>query len=136
MSINVYINLCVGDLARSRSFFTALGFGFEEAFCDDTAIALRISEGCCVMLLTEPKFALFTPRRIADAEETSEVLTALQLASPEAVDRMMVQALAAGGEEIRAAKDEGFMYGAAFADPDGHIWEPFWIDLSKLEKAA
>lgn len=32
-------------------------------------------------------------------------------------------------------EDLGFMYGHAFADPDGDIWEPFWMELQAMESA-
>ena len=126
--MNVYINLPVSNLERSRGFFAGLGFNFNDAFSDDTALAMQISETCFAMLLTHKKFSKFTPRRIADADATTEVLTALQLESREAVDRMADLALAGGGAAVRDAEDHEFMYGRAFADPDGHIWEPFWMN--------
>lgn len=126
VSMNVYVNLPVGDLDRSRRFFQALGFSFNDAY--DTAIAMTISEACVAMLLTHDKFASFTPRPIADAHATTEVLTALQLDSREAVDSMVVTALSNGASAVREPEDHGFMYGHAFADPDGHIWEPFWMN--------
>jgi len=131
--MNVYINLPVGDLARSRAFFGGLGFEFTESFSDDTALAMKISDSCFAMLLTHAKFAPFTPRAIADARQTTEVLTALQLDSRQAVDDLVELALASGGSAVRAAEDHGFMYGRAFADPDGHIWEPFWMDPKAME---
>lgn len=130
--MNVYINLPVADLDRSRHFFGGLGFDFNDQFSDVTALAMRISDTCFAMLLTHAKFASFTPRRIADAGETTEVLTALQLDSREAVDRMTDQALASGGGVVRDAEDHGFMYGRAFADPDGHIWELFWMNADAM----
>ncbi|MCP3053766.1 VOC family protein [Aurantimonas marianensis] len=126
--MHVYINLPVADLDRSRRFFSGLGFDFNDKFSDHTGLAMRISDTCTAMLLTHEKFATFTPRRIADSREVSEVLTALQLASREAVDRMTDQALASGGEPVGTAQDHGFMYGRAFSDPDGHIWEPIWMN--------
>lgn len=134
--MNVYINLPVADLPRTRRFFEALGFTFDDRFSDDTALAMRIGDGAMAMLLTHAKFAAFTPRRIADARATTEVLTAVQLDSREAVDAMLETARAHGGAEIREAEDHGFMYGRAFSDPDGHIWEPFWMDTSKLPARA
>lgn len=131
--MNVYINLPVADLARTRAFFTGLGFGFDDRFSDDTALAMRIGEGAMAMLLTHTKFAGFTPRRIADAAVTTEVLTAVQLDSRAAVDAMLDRARAHGASEVRDAEDHGFMYGRAFADPDGHIWEPFWMDEAAME---
>jgi len=128
MSMNLYVNLPVDDLARSRAFFEALGFSFNDTFTDDTAAAMVIGENNFAMLLTRDKFASFTPNPVADARETNEVLVALQLDSRDAVDEMTQQALANGGKKVREPEDHGFMYGNAFADPDGHIWEPFWMD--------
>lgn len=132
--MRVYINLPVEDLARSRAFFTALGFSFNEAFCDETGLGMEINENCAAMLLTKAKFAPFTPRSIADAGKMTEVLTALQLDSRAAVDAMVATALANGGAAVREPEDHGFMYGHAFADPDGHIWEPFWMNVEAFEK--
>ncbi len=47
-----------------------------------------------VVLLTEKKFAAFRPRRIADAQKTSEVLMALSCESREAVDEREQKAFA------------------------------------------
>lgn len=134
--MNVYINLPVADLARSRAFFAALGFEFDPRFSDGDALAVRLGESGGAMLLTHEKFAAFTPRPIADARAATEVLTALSLDSREAVDGMMAAALANDGAEVRPADDHGFMYGRVFADPDGHIWEPFWMDMKAVEEAS
>ncbi|HEY2223874.1 hypothetical protein [Actinomycetospora sp.] len=37
-------------------------------------------------------------------------------------------ALAHGGSEWKPDQDHGFMYGAGFADPDGHVREVVWMD--------
>ncbi len=132
--MNVYINLPVADLARSRAFFSALGFGINERFSDDTAIAVQFGESNGAMLLTHEKFAPFTPRAIADSRSVTETLIAFLLGSRAEVDATMEKALANGGEEVRPAEDHGFMYGRAFADPDGHIWEPFWMDPKAVEE--
>ena len=60
--MNLYINLPVADLARSRAFFGRLGFEFNEAFSDATALAMRISDSVSAILLTHEKFGPFTPR--------------------------------------------------------------------------
>lgn len=131
-SIKIFVNLPVTDLKRSRAFFDALGFSFNEQFSDDTAASMVISEHNYAMLLTHEKFAQFTPKKIADAHATSEVLTALLLDSREAVDAMMDAAIANGGKDFRETQDLGFMYGRAFEDPDGHIWEIFFMDMSQM----
>ncbi len=53
---------------------------------------------------------------------------ALSAESRAGVDDMVNKALAAGGSEAREPKDHGFMYIRCFNDPDGHMWEVFWMD--------
>jgi predicted lactoylglutathione lyase len=89
-----------------------------------------VSDVIHVMILTHDKFRQFTPRPIADAKAASEVLLCISADSREAVDDLTDKALAAGGGEVRPPQDYGFMYGRAFEDPDGHIWEPMWMDMA------
>lgn len=133
--MNVYINLSVADLDRSRAFFSALGFTFDERFCDDTALGMTLNDTAGIMLLSREKFATFTPREVADPTRVSEVLVALKLETREAVDAMVADAVRLGGSTVREPEDHGFMYGHAFADPDGHIFEPFIFDMAALEEA-
>jgi len=108
----------------------------NPAFTDETAACMVFSDTIHVMLLTHEKFAQFTPKRIADARETSEVLICISAESREAVDSITDKAIAAGGREPREKQDHGFMYGRSFEDPDGHIWEPMWMDMAGFEAAA
>lgn len=64
MNKQIFINVPVADLARSRTFFTALGFSHNPQFTDDTAACVVISETISVMLLTHDKFSQFTPKAI------------------------------------------------------------------------
>ncbi len=93
------------------------------------------SETIHVMLLTHDKFAQFTPKRIADAHATSEVLICISADSREDVDDIAGKALAAGGREPREPQDYGFMYSRSFEDLDGHIWEPMYMDMAAATEA-
>ena len=33
-------------------------------------------------------------------------------------------------------QDHGFMYGHAFQDLDGHVWELMWMDPSAVQQGA
>jgi uncharacterized protein len=44
------------------------------------------------------------------------------------VHELVDRAAAAGGRETRPPEDHGFMFMRSFEDPDGHIWEIFWMD--------
>lgn len=131
----VYINLPVQDLARSVAFFSALGFSFNPQFTDDTATAMVLGENMAAMLLTHAKFASFAPQPISDAHRQTEVLVALSLADRAEVDALVQRAVAAGGRTFRPAEDHGFMYGHAFQDLDGHVWELFHMDMAAFERA-
>jgi predicted lactoylglutathione lyase len=67
----IYVNLPVEDLDRSRTFWTKLGFSFNESFCDEKALCLMLNEGSiCAMLLKKEFFTTFTNRPVADQSST------------------------------------------------------------------
>ena len=131
----IFVNLPVADLPSAKAFYEAIGATNNPMFTDETAACMVFSETIHVMLLTHAKFAQFTPKRIADAKETSEVLICVSADSREEVDDITERALAAGGREPREKQDHGFMYGRSFEDLDGHIWEPMWMDLEAATAA-
>lgn len=133
MARMIFVNLPVRDLTETVRFYGALGFSFNPKFTDETATCMVVSDTIYVMLLTRERFADFTPKSIVDARAATEVLLALNFDSREDVDAIMDKAIAAGGREARPPQDLGFMYGRAFEDPDGHIWEPYWMDPKALE---
>jgi predicted lactoylglutathione lyase len=56
-------------------------------------------------------------------------MLALALDDRGAVDALNQAAQAHGGQaDVNPAQDMGFMYSRALADPDGHVWEAFWMD--------
>jgi predicted lactoylglutathione lyase len=128
----IFVNLPVADLPRSVAFYEAIGATRNPQFSDDTAACMVVSETISVMLLTHDKFRQFTPRAIADARAATEVLLCVSSDSREAVDSLAEAALANGGAEPRGPQDHGFMYGRSIEDPDGHIWEPMWMDVAAL----
>ena len=135
MSKMIFVNLPVSDLDRSIAFYEAIGATKNPQFSDDTAACMVLSDTIHVMILTHDKFRQFTPKRIADAHESSEVLICISADSREAVDEMTRRALANGGREPREPQDYGFMYGRSFEDPDGHIWEPMFMEMEAAKAA-
>jgi len=136
MAKMIFVNLPVSNLARSTAFYEAIGATRNPQFSDDTASCMVISETIYVMLLTHDKFRQFTPKTIADARATSEVLICLSADGRDAVDDTVTKAKAAGGSADPGPKqDYGFMYGRSFGDPDGHIWEVMWMDVEAATKA-
>ena len=135
MSKLIFVNLPVSDLTRATAFYETVGATKNEQFCDGTASCMVFSETIHVMLLTHDKFRQFTPKAIADARTTSEVLICLSAESREAVDAMVEKAATGGKVAPSPTQDSGFMYGRSFEDPDGHIFEVMWMDVEAAKTA-
>lgn len=133
MASKIFVNLPVKDLKKSIEFFTKLGYTFNEQFTDETATSMIISDDIYVMLLTHPKFKMFTPNQICDTSKSHEVLVCLSLDSREAVDEMVRTAIDAGAKTYNEPQDHGFMYQHGFQDLDNHIWEYIWLDQGSAD---
>lgn len=136
MSTKIFVNLPVKHLDKSIAFFSQLGYRFDPRFTDDTAACMIVSEHIYSMLITEEKFATFTPNPICDARKCTEVLIAISQPNRKAVDEIVRNAVAAGGSTYKAPKDHGFMYEHGFRDLDGHIWEVMYLDEKAVEGMA
>ena len=53
MATQIFVNLPVKDLDRSKAFFAKLGYSFNPKFTDATAACMVISKDIYAMLLTE-----------------------------------------------------------------------------------
>lgn len=132
MSRMIFINLPVVDLKTSMTFYTELGFTNNPQFTDETAACMVWSEAINVMLLTHNKWRTFTARPIPPTS-SSEVMLAISCSSRDEVDEMNKIASENGGTaDINAAQDLGFMYNRNLADPDGHVWEAMWMDMTAM----
>ncbi len=135
MSKMIFVNLPVADVAKSTAFYQAIGFEKNAQFSNEQASAMVWSEAIYVMLLDHKFYATFTDKPIIDAKKTSGALLCLTFEDRAGVDDIHRRALAAGGAETRALKEENFMYGSAFDDPDGHGWETVWMDMKAIGDA-
>ncbi|RXZ65886.1 VOC family protein [Pelagerythrobacter rhizovicinus] len=133
MTKMLFVNLPVTDLARSKAFYEAVGFTNNPQFSDDNAVSMVWSDAIYVMLLKHDFWKTFTSKTIPDAHESAQVMLALSQDSQDAVEEIVRKAVAAGGKADPTPKqDLGFMYGRSFEDPDGHIWENAFMDMSAL----
>ncbi|HSV69732.1 MAG TPA: VOC family protein [Methylibium sp.] len=129
----IFVNLPVKDLERSKAFFAALGYGFNPQFSNDQGACMVVSESIHVMLLVEPFFAGFTGKPVADAKQVTEVLICLSCDSREELESLVAKARSAGAAVPRALVDHGFMVQHGFEDLDGHVWElVHMVDASQV----
>ncbi|MDB5231935.1 MAG: extradiol dioxygenase [Chitinophagaceae bacterium] len=138
MTKELWINLPVKSVAKSKAFFGELGFSFNTKHGNsDTSASLLVgSKNIVVMLFEEPMFKGFVQNEISDTKQGNEVLLSFDAESVEEVDEMAKKAEAAGATIFgKPGWSQGWMYGFAFADPDGHRWNMLYMDMSKLPKA-
>ena len=126
MARMIFPNLPVKDVAAARSFWTDLGFEFNDAFCSEDAACLVINDQASVMLLREGFFHGFHDTRPHTGTETTICLTATRRLD---VDVLCARAGAAGAA-VTGTVDDPPMYGGSFRDLDGHIWEVLWMETS------
>jgi uncharacterized protein len=129
----IFVNLPVKDIVASTRFYEAIGCTKNEQFSDEKASSMVWSDTITFQLLQESYFSTFISRPIANAKETCQVLLAISMDSRAEVDGIAEVAAKNGGrDDIREVMDLGFMYNRAFQDPDGHIFEAAYMDLSAM----
>ena len=126
-----FVTLGVGDIARSRKFYAALGWKESSGSSADVAF---FQAGTVA-------FSLFRREALAeDANVTpqgggfSGFTLAHNVESEAAVVRTLAEAVAAGATLVRPA-DKAFWGGfrGYFADPDGFLWEVCWNPFFPLD---
>ena len=121
-----FVGLPVKDLARSKAFFTAIGFAFDEQQSSDTSARMVLSDTASLMLFAEPFFAQFTGGAIADPRTAREATVGVSATSRDEVDELAAKAAEAGATPL-GVQDDGFMYMRAFTDLDGHYWSVIYM---------
>lgn len=134
MKSQVFINLPVSNLKRSAELYTRMGFTINPAFSDDSAKCLVWSEEIFLMIMTQERFQSFATKPIADTKTKLSGIYALSVESVQKVHQIADAAIAAGAKEPKPLQDHGFMQLRTVEDPDGHTWEIFFMDMSKLPK--
>lgn len=130
--MQIFVNLVVADVAKSRAFYEALGFTINEQFSNQDAACVVMSDSIYVMILARPFFQTFTNHPLGEPLKSVSAIYALSCADRAGVDVMMAAALRAGGTEPMPPRDIGFMYNRMFADLDGHVFEPMWMDMAAV----
>lgn len=130
---SIFVTLPVTDLGAATRFYTAIGCKKNEQFSDHTASTMAWSETITFQLQTREKFATYSSKAVADAHRTCQVLLGVSADSRDHVDAIVKAAAVAGGKaDLRAPIDMGWLYNRAFQDPDGHVFEAYWLDPKGL----
>jgi uncharacterized protein len=131
----IWLNLPVKDVMRSKEFYTQVGFNFNPKFNNgpDNACMICGDRNFIVMLFPEATFKNFTKAEIADSKTGSQMLISIDALSREEVDNYAAKAEAAGGTVFgKPGESQGWLYGCGFTDLDGHRWNVLYRDLEKM----
>ncbi|WP_394664779.1 VOC family protein [uncultured Chryseobacterium sp.] len=134
MKINqIYLNLPVKDVQKTREFWTNLGFATNEEMSNDKSVCVVMNENIYVMFLTEESFQTFSERPLPNGD-TTQVLVAISLDTREEVDQVVNAAVANGATQHEEPQDYGWMYHNSFWDINGHGWNVMFADPSQMPK--
>lgn len=132
MKINqIYVNLPVKNIQKTKAFWTSLGFSVNEQISDERAVCIIMNDTISIMFLTEEFFETFSERPVPKGD-TTQVLVAIGLDSREEVDQVVNAAVANGATQHEEAQDHGWMYQNSFWDINGHGWNVIFADPSQI----
>jgi len=119
------VTLGVRDLARAVAFYRdGLQWPLSSASVGDFAI-FSLSTGTALALY--PRHLLAADAKVKDDGGFGGVTLAQNVPDKQSVDRVLTQAVEAGGTLLKAGQTaEWGGYSGYFADPDGHPWEIAW----------
>jgi len=132
MKQELWLNLPVKDLEKSRTFFKSLGF---EPTRDNPGMIGFIIGKVPVMMVVHQDFEKYSNNPVADTAKGSEILISIDAPHKEYVNEMAEKVKAAGGSVFSEPQEiMGWMYNMGFADPDGHRWNVLHMDKDKMPK--
>ena len=138
MTKELWINLPVKDVKKSKEFFTRIGFTPEETHETADMACVKVGEkNIAVLLFAEETLKDFLKNEISDTKTGSEMMISFDAESREEIDETAKKVWDAGGNIFsEPAEIQGWMYGFAFADLDGHRWNQIYMDYSKMPQES
>ena len=135
MTKQIWLNLPVKNIEKSKQFFSSIGFSFNEEYSNGHSACMLVGDkNFVVMLFEETMFASFVQNTIADTQTHSEMLISIDAESRQEVEELAQKVDEAGGVVFaKPSENQGWMYGCGFSDLDGHRWNVLFMDYSKLK---
>jgi len=136
MTKEYWINLPIKDLKRSKKFFTEIGFSFKTERETEIMTALVVGKATMpIMFFEEKMFEGVIQNKISDTSKGTEMMISFDADSEKEVDEMAKKVKNAGGNVFSEPQEiQGWMYGFAFSDLDGHRWNMLYMNMEKMPK--
>jgi predicted lactoylglutathione lyase len=136
MTKELWINLPVENIDKSKEFYKGIGFTLNTSYNNDHSASFFVGSKKVVLMLFEySAFKGFTNMPVTDTKQSTEVLFSIDAENKEEVDEMAAKAINAGGKSNHKPSEmNGWMYGCGFTDPDSHQWNVLYMDMNKAPK--
>ena len=124
----IWANLAVKDVARTRKFYTQIGFTPNEGHNKTNELtSFKIGEdGFVVHFFSDQHFKEAAKGGTPNLTGTDEIMFTLWADTRAEADTWATEILNAGGRLLTQPAEFGpGYYGFDFADPDGHKWNVF-----------
>jgi uncharacterized protein len=133
MTKEIWLNLPVKDVEASQAFFAAIGFILKPAQSAPGERACIQAGKSIIMLFPESALKHFNGGlEMNDTSKTAQMMISFDAESKAEIDELAQKVKKAGGNVFaEPAEIQGWMYGFAFADLDGHRWNGLYMDFSK-----
>jgi predicted lactoylglutathione lyase len=128
----IFINLPITDLEKSKNFYAQLGFTNYPLFTSENQICMAWSEQILVMIQAKSFFNLGNSKSLTDTKNQLSATFTLPVGILEKVNEIIEKGLSAGGKEPIEMIDEGFMQVRSIEDLDGHLWSVIYLDMEKF----
>jgi predicted lactoylglutathione lyase len=115
------IMIGVGDLNRSKEFYSSLGCTIEQDH--PGFVSFNLGEGSSSLALYEREAAARDASVSSEGSGFRGVSFHYIVPSQEAVDEVIGNAVAAGGDVVKEAAGAQWGYSGYFSDPDGYLWK-------------
>ena len=135
MTKEIWLNLPAKDVDASMAFFTAIGFTPKPQQSASGERACFQAGKSVVMLFPAETLKQFNGGlEMNDTQKTSQMMISFDAESKAEIDELAEKVKKAGGNVFaEPAEIQGWMYGFAFADLDGHRWNGLYMDFSKMK---
>lgn len=130
----IFINLPVADIEKSRNFYAQMGFTNYPIFTAKNQVCMMWSETILVMLQSKVFFIIGDQKQIADARQSVSATFTLPVESPNRMNKIVDNAINNCGREVLPLIDEGFMQVRTIEDLDGHTWAFIYLDMDKFKQ--
>jgi predicted lactoylglutathione lyase len=129
----IFINIPVANLDKSKQFYEAMGFTLNPLFTDENQKCLIWSDSIYLMLQTREFSNSYLKKQIIDARKHQMPSFTLPVESIEQVNEMIENGIKAGGVEPVSVINVDFMFLRSIEDVDGYIWGIMYLDNNRFE---